>query len=230
MYFCEKFCVRLSVLCKKCIRCIHTYAYLTTKIQIVCEITILLTDFLTFKLKFFMTSLSKQEIRRAVRVEIKKLSPEERESISTQIFNNIELLPELQGASVIALFASLHDEPQTAKFIEHLSHYKRVVLPRISGEDMDFYDTAEGLCEGAFGIMEPTAATPIEPSEIDLMIVPGVAFTREGARCGRGKGFYDKYLAHEGFRAYTIGVCYPCQIVDTLPTEPHDRVLDRVVY
>lgn len=177
-----------------------------------------------------MIVADKREIRRSVRAEIKNLSLRERESLSAQIFNKIEAIPEVQGASVIALFASLHDEPQTTKAIEHLSREKRVVLPRIKGEDMDFYDIAEGLCEGAFGIMEPTATTPIKPSEIDLMIVPGVAFTREGARLGRGKGFYDKYLSREGFRAYTIGVCYPCQVLDELPTEPHDRTLDRVVY
>ena len=94
---------------------------------------------------------------------------------------------------------------------------------------MNFYDISEGVSEGAFGIMEPIATTPIEPSEIDVMIVPGVAFTRQGARLGRGKGFYDKYLSRNGFRAHTIGVCYPCQIVENLPTEEHDRVLDCVI-
>ena len=103
-------------------------------------------------------------------------------------------------------------------------------MPRIEGDDMEFYDIAEGLKKGAFNIMEPIAATPIEPSEIDVMIVPGVVFTRSGARCGRGKGFYDKYLSREGFRAHTIGVCYPCQIVEKLPTEEHDKVLDKVIY
>jgi 5-formyltetrahydrofolate cyclo-ligase len=102
-------------------------------------------------------------------------------------------------------------------------------VPRIEGEDMNFYDISEGGSEGAFGIMEPIATTPINPSEIDVMIVPGVAFTRSGTRLGRGKGFYDKYLSHNGFHAYTIGVCYPCQMVAELPTEPHDKQLDLIV-
>ena len=104
------------------------------------------------------------------------------------------------------------------------------MVPRIEGEEMNFYDISEGLEKGSFDIMEPTSNTPIEPSEIDVMIVPGVAFTRQGARLGRGKGFYDKYLSHSGFRAYTIGVCFPCQIVESLPTEPHDKTLDKVIY
>jgi 5-formyltetrahydrofolate cyclo-ligase len=60
-------------------------------------------------------------------------------------------------------------------------------------------------------------------------VVPGVAFTPNGLRCGRGKGFYDKYLSHRGFRARTIGVGYPCQIVENIPTEEHDKRLDCVV-
>ena len=59
--------------------------------------------------------------------------------------------------------------------------------------------------------------------------VPAVAFTRRGERLGRGKGFYDCYLSREGFRAYTVGVCYSHQLLDTLPTEPHDRRVDEVV-
>ena len=177
-----------------------------------------------------MNTTDKRTLRKKIRAEIAKLSAEEKQSLSAQIFNKIATLSELEEASVVALFVSLSDEPQTADFIEHLLHKnRRVVVPRIEGEEMNFYDISEGVKVGAFGIMEPTATTPIEPSEINVMIVPGVAFTLSGKRCGRGKGFYDKYLSHNGFRACTIGVCYPCQIVETLPTEEHDKVLDCVI-
>lgn len=177
-----------------------------------------------------MSIFDKKAVRQAVRAEIAKLSEEEKKLLSASIFEKIHCLEEVQGASTIALFISLSDEPQTSTIIEQLSHHKRIVVPRIEGEEMEFYDISEGLERGAFGIMEPIASTPIEPSEIDVMVVPGVVFTRNGARCGRGKGFYDKYLSRDGFRAYTIGVCYPCQVVEELPTEPHDRVLDKVIY
>ena len=179
--------------------------------------------------KVFMTSTDKRDIRKSVRSEIAKFSATEKEHLSAQIFSKIGQLEEVSQATTIAIFVSLPDEPQTAKFIEELSLHKRVVVPRIEGEEMNFYDISEGLSEGAFGIMEPVATTPIEPSEIDTMIVPGVAFTRDGKRLGRGKGFYDKYLSHKGFRAYTIGICYPCQLVGELPTEPHDKQLDLIV-
>ena len=177
-----------------------------------------------------MNTTDKRTLRKEIRAEIAKLSPEEKETLSAQIFSKIATLRELEEASVVALFVSLADEPQTAHFIEQLSEKnKRVVVPRIEGEEMNFYDISEGIEAGAFGIMEPIAKAPIEPSEIEVMVVPGVVFTLDGKRCGRGKGFYDKYLSHRGFRAYTIGVCYPCQIVRSLPTEEHDKVLDCII-
>jgi 5-formyltetrahydrofolate cyclo-ligase len=178
-----------------------------------------------------MNRTDKRTLRKEIRAEIAKLSPEEKAQLSSQIFSKLDNLAEICDASVIALFIALPDEPETSTFIEQLLHKnKRVVVPRIEGDEMNFYDISEGLKKGSFGIMEPTSKKPIEPSKIDVMIVPGVAFTRDGARCGRGKGFYDKYLSHNEFRARTIGVCYPCQVVEDLPTETHDKRLEEVVF
>lgn len=176
-----------------------------------------------------MIANDKHTLRRAVRAEIAKLSAEDKHQLSSQIFNNLASSKEIEEASVVALFISLDDEPSTALAIEQLSLRKRVVVPRIEGEEMEFYDLSEGLQKGAFGIMEPRATAAVSPDEIDVMVVPGVAFTRSGYRLGRGKGFYDKYLSRKGFRAYTIGVCYPCQLVKNIPTEKHDKMLDSVV-
>ena len=177
-----------------------------------------------------MNTTDKRTLRKEIRAEIAKLSAEEKLALSSQIFSKLANCNEICDASVVACFIALPDEPQTATFIEQLLYKnKRVVVPRIEGEEMNFYDISEGLEKGSFGIMEPTSKTPIEPSEIDVMIVPGVIFTLDGARCGRGKGFYDKYLSREGFRAHTIGICYPCQIVENLPTEEHDKTLDCVI-
>ncbi len=177
-----------------------------------------------------MICSDKRNIRQSIRAKIATLSAEDKATLSSQIFNKIAYLKEIKQASIVALFVSLADEPQTSNFINQLlSRQIKVVVPRIEGEEMEFYDISEGIATGAFGIMEPTSKEPIDPSKIDVMIVPGVAFTQQGARLGRGKGFYDKYLSHSGFRARTIGVCYPCQIVETLPTEEHDKVLDCVI-
>ena len=95
----------------------------------------------------------------------------------------------------------------------------------------DSFDYAPGaLRAGAFGIAEPDVdAEPCEPSEIDLIVVPGTAFTQAGARMGRGRGYYDKYLSQPGFRGVKVGVCYAHQLVGELPVEPHDVFMDYVI-
>jgi len=96
---------------------------------------------------------------------------------------------------------------------------------------MRFYDYAPGeLCRGAFGIAEPSVAErPCDPADIDFIVVPGVAFTAAGARMGRGRGYYDKYLSQPGFRGVKAGVCYAHQLVVELPVELHDVFMDYVV-
>ncbi|MFI3269579.1 MAG: 5-formyltetrahydrofolate cyclo-ligase, partial [Rikenellaceae bacterium] len=95
--------------------------------------------------------------------------------------------------------------------------------------DSDSDNNNGGLRVGRFGILEPSGSTPVAASQIDVMIVPGVAFTRDGRRLGRGRGYYDRYLARPDFRATTMGVGFSHQLLRELPTEPHDRTLDRIV-
>ena len=80
---------------------------------------------------------------------------------------------------------------------------------------------------GAFHIEEPTGDNTVSPEEIELVVVPAVAYDRQGNRLGRGKGFYDRLLATT--RATKIGVAYEFQIVDEIPCEPHDVKMDMVI-
>ena len=174
--------------------------------------------------------MQKNDIRRATRTRVRSITECNRAQKSSALCRRIVTRAHDLEAITVALFASLDDEPQTAEAIATLTQYCRVVLPRIEGDEMEFYDTTAGMQSGSYGIMEPCATTPIAPADIDVMIVPGVAFTRDGARLGRGKGFYDRYLSRAGFRATTIGLCYAEQIVEQLPLEPHDRHCDEVMF
>ena len=122
------------------------------------------------------------------------------------------------------------DEPLTAPALERWSRSKRIVLPRVEGDIMRFYDydPASMNDSGSFGISEPESTALCRPEEIDFIIVPGVAFTAAGMRLGRGKGFYDKYLSQPGFRAFKAGVCYPHQVVEELPADPFDVPVDHL--
>lgn len=177
-----------------------------------------------------MLFTDKSELRCTIRRRIAALTAEQRAHKSALIAAALLARNELRTAHCIALFAALADEPQTQSLIEQLALTHRVVLPRVTGEEMEFADyRADAMCKGAFGIAEPAGCAVVSPAEIDVMVVPGVAFTAEGARLGRGRGYYDRYLSRKGFRATTIGVCFAEQLVATLPTEPHDKRVSAVV-
>ena len=113
---------------------------------------------------------------------------------------------------------------------ELLRNGKNVYVPRVNGDEMDFYPySVDAMHCGAMGILEPDGDVPVAPQDIDVMILPGLAFTAYGLRLGRGKGYYDRYMEREGFRAYTIGICHTVQLLDTLPVEQHDKGIDEVV-
>ena len=174
---------------------------------------------------------SKSDIRRAAKSTVKALTAQQKADKSTLILSCIASSESIKSAKTVALYASLSDEVQSFELIELLSQTKRVVLPRVAGDDMDFYPyTPSSLKVGAFGIEEPQGSEPISPDEIDVIVVPGVAFTTDGKRCGRGKGYYDKYLSRSGFRAIKIGVCYAEQLAEDIPNEPHDIVMDYMIY
>lgn len=177
-----------------------------------------------------MTTKSKSEIRTAAKQAVKSLLPEQRISKSALIVKEILSLEAVKSAKVVALYASLPDEVISGEAIDTLATQKRVVLPRVAGDDMDFYPYDPTAMEiGSFGISEPQTEVAIDPSEIDVIIVPGAAFTLSGVRCGRGKGYYDKYLSRNGFRAIKIGICYKEQLAEDIPSEPHDILMDCVI-
>ena len=182
--------------------------------------------------------MEKKEIRREIKQAILALSPAEREQQSRFVAERVNRIIVERRAQVVALFAPLSDEVQILSLASMLPSNCQVVLPRVEDcadgtPSMEFYDyvvSDSALEEGSYGIMEPQGEAACAAEDIDLMVVPGVAFTREGIRLGRGKGYYDRYLAREGFRAYTVGVCYACQMRDVLPCDEYDMVVDRVVY
>ena len=174
--------------------------------------------------------LSKKEIRKSVKALVKAIPADARTAEALAVTNRLLSHPKVQSAATIALFASLPDEIDTTQMIETLAENVSVVLPRLLGDDMDFYPySADAMHCGAMGISEPDGNTPVAPSDIDVMILPGLAFTADGLPLGRGKGYYDRYMSREGFHAYTIGICHTVQLLDTLPVELHDKSIDEVI-
>lgn len=175
--------------------------------------------------------MTKKELRAAMRKQTLGMTPAERAGASWRIFNRAGRLRAFRAARTVGLFCSLTDEPGTAEALARWGAVKRIVVPRVEGDVMRFYEyDPQTLCPGAFGIAEPgPAARLCDPSEIDLVIVPGTAFTASGIRCGRGRGYYDKYLSLPGVHAVKVGVCFAHQLVGELPAEPHDVAMDYVI-
>jgi 5-formyltetrahydrofolate cyclo-ligase len=124
-------------------------------------------------------------------------------------------------------FVGTHGEPDTDVLFTRLVHDgKELVLPRTVGDHLEPAGLGDGLVPGSHGIPEP-AGPSVDPGSIGLVLVPGLAFTVDGRRLGRGGGHYDRFLAQCG--APAVGVCFAEQLVDELPVERHDVAVSRVV-
>lgn len=172
--------------------------------------------------------MNKDEIRRRIRNRKQLITDTERRNAARSVFNALEQTAAFLMADNILIYHSLPDELQTLDFIRKWHTRKRFFLPRVAGVNLELLPySPDGLQSGAYGIEEPTGGAPADPQTMELIIVPGVAYDRRGNRLGRGKGFYDRLLAET--RATTIGVAYDFQLLDELPTEPHDTPVHIVI-
>lgn len=137
-----------------------------------------------------------------------------------------------RASGIVLLYHALPDEVDTSLLLDNaLRLGKRVLLPRVVGDELELrIYSPETLCPGAFGIMEPEGDvfTVEQYSEIELAVIPGMAFDRSGARLGRGKGYYDRLLPLLP-KAYKIGLCFPFQLLDFIPSEEHDVRMNEVM-
>lgn len=172
--------------------------------------------------------MDKKEIRKLIAQEKRKYSASQKTEWSSSLFQKLEDHPLFLQAKTILLYHSLPDEVQTHAFIERWYPHKRIVLPLVKGEELElrYYEEKDSLQTGSFGIEEPTGRQVENWDEIELSIVPGVAFDRTGNRLGRGKGYYDRTLAR--LHSYNIGVCFHFQLYPYIPTEPTDHSMHEV--
>jgi 5-formyltetrahydrofolate cyclo-ligase len=147
---------------------------------------------------------------------------------------NLLSLGEYQRAECIALYAPVHNETDTSEILKAAFEAgKRVLYPAVCGAHMVFrlVEGLHSLQRGAFGILEPCAVgNDHQADEVDLIVVPGVAFDLNGHRIGYGKGFYDRFLQHPGRKAHLVGLCHDFQLLDNLiPGEQHDIAMEIIV-
>lgn len=145
------------------------------------------------------------------------------------MFSILEKTAAFMLADRILMYHSLPDELSTHKFIDRWASKKHFYLPRVNGVNLDIlpYDETR-LSLGSFQIEEPTGDDTTDINDIELIIVPAVAYDRQGNRVGRGKGYYDRLLT--GSKATKIGVGYDFQLIEEgIDTDPHDVRMDVVI-
>jgi 5-formyltetrahydrofolate cyclo-ligase len=171
----------------------------------------------------------KHEIRKTIRAQKKELGKDKLLAMSLPITELIESNKQYQDAPIVMLYHPLWDEVDVRPLFDRaLASGKRVILPTVKGDDIIPVEITSDTqwVVGDFDILEPVA----EPYQgnIDLIVIPGVAFDLSLNRLGRGKGYYDRFLAHHP-NAYRLGVCFKFQMVDEVPTEPFDLPMHELI-
>lgn len=172
---------------------------------------------------------AKRLLRRQVKERKARMTAEAVQAASADIFAQVEAMPGFMAASTVLAYWSLDDEVATHAAVERWSASKRVLLPVVEGERLVLRQYApDSMVPGYRGILEPGPAAPAaDPGDVDLAVIPGMAFDPQGHRLGRGGGFYDRLLPQ--LACVTVGVCLDIQMTDAVPCEPHDCKVDKVV-
>lgn len=175
---------------------------------------------------------AKRRLRREVLARRDVLTASDRLERSRSIASRLTALPETTSAAVVMVFWSFGSEVETSELIDgFLGDGKVVALPRTEGGEVVAVAYARGdeMRETAFGAMEPRFGTVLGPGDLDLVVVPGVAFDRSCRRLGYGAGFYDRLLGRTREDARAIAIAFALQVVDEVPAGRTDRTIDGIV-
>lgn len=183
-----------------------------------------------------MVPASKKAIR--AQAHAARAAQPDKDETSRLILAQAMQLPEYQMAKWVLFYVDVRDEVRTSRAIRRaLQSPKQVVIPYCVEDQLQLFHLSDWgeLTPGHFGVLEPLPElrereqSLVPPSQIELVLAPGVAFDRLGRRLGHGKGFYDRLLATMPPSTTLIGLAYESQMFTHLETQPHDIAMHRVV-
>ena len=164
---------------------------------------------------------------------------ENKDELSRQIVRQFMALPEYQAAKTVLFYLDVRSEVRTRHSLEEaLASGKKIVVPYcVEGELLELFhlESMDELSVGMYRILEPKAelrtlsAKQVQVEDIDLIMVPGVAFDRRGGRTGHGKGYYDKLLEHARPDTPLVALAFECQMFPEIPMQEHDVFMDKVI-
>jgi 5-formyltetrahydrofolate cyclo-ligase len=179
-------------------------------------------------------SLSKAALREQMRAEAVRHSEDARIEGSRAICERIEEQDVWRRARKVLLFMPMEGEPDVAPLVQSaLTSGKTVALPRFDAESQQYgaaiiANPSQQVAPGKFGVREPLAECPSVPlKELDFALVPGIGFSLNGCRLGRGRGFFDRILCQ--VRGWKCGVAFDWQLTVCIPSEEHDIHVDSIV-
>lgn len=183
-----------------------------------------------------MTPVPKDHLRAAMRARRSSLSLEERSRRAVPLLTAIYESPAWALARTVLVYAAARGEPPLSELVALARETGRtVVVPRVDGAGLvlHVWPAGQGLVRGAHGIAEPLASwDPVDPEDVDLALLPGLAFDGQGGRLGQGGGHYDRLLAHmpaRGDLPRRVGVAWAFQLIPQVPMDEHDQRVDAVV-
>lgn len=177
----------------------------------------------------------KKLLRAELRHRLAEMSVDEIDLQSRIACERLSQTDGFQTASTVMLFLSMPQEIDTTAAIESAwKAGKRVVVPRIDRRQrqmvaVEIHRLDHTPDAAISGLRNPTEGVETPIGQIDLIVAPGLAFDRRGNRLGRGGAYYDRFLADPERKAAVVGFGFAFQILDEVPTEPHDRPVDEVV-
>jgi 5-formyltetrahydrofolate cyclo-ligase len=178
----------------------------------------------------------KQEIRTAAHANRK--NQQDKDGVSRVIVERFMALEEYAAAKTIMFYVDVRDEVRTRHALpDAIQGDQRIVIPYCVDGELELFhlESMDELDVGMYKILEPkeelrsVASKRLQPQDLDLIMVPGVAFDRQGGRTGHGKGYYDKLLEHARLDAPLVALAFECQMFPEIPCESHDIYMDKVV-
>lgn len=177
----------------------------------------------------------KKKMRDAVLLSRDAMSPAARTSASRAILEKISAMPQYEKAKVVLTYMGFGTEIDTRPFFERIiADGKIAVLPRVDRATQTLIlHSARGMSElltSKYGILEPGTDAPIVAvTNVDFVLMPGVAFDRNGNRLGYGRGYYDKLMSTANPALMRVAAGFSCQIVGSVPVGPHDKKVDCII-
>jgi len=177
----------------------------------------------------------KQQIR--VEASARRAKQPDADRLSRQVFQRLTALDVYARSGTLMLYLDVRSEVRTRWFLPTAwAAGKRVIVPYCENGDIHLFqlENLDELSPGTMGVLEPKPELrgnghQINPTDLDLIIMPGLAFDRRGGRLGYGKGYYDRFLHQTRDDAVKAAVCFECQLFPNIPVLPHDIRMDLVI-